>query len=156
MQCNKCKYTTDYNAFLVHHVRQHPKKKDPAPVGEPNESGDKQDPKRFKGELSDEAAAENNVSKIKALDPGDSETVEMIAAEINDFNGVSQNHSDGNSGMVITSVTSGDTSDGTTSIVMTQGEDGQLTALTGTGSNDTVSPHVLFSPVFFSMLKPSF
>nr|CAD7265293.1 unnamed protein product [Timema shepardi] len=27
MQCDKCKYTTNYNAFMIHHIRQHVKKK---------------------------------------------------------------------------------------------------------------------------------
>lgn len=130
MQCNKCKYTTDYNAFLVHHVRQHPKKKDGSPAEQDDEN---HQTKRFKTEV----VADENGDVSKTLGPGEAETVEMIAAEINEYNEASQNHTNGNA-MVIASVSEGG-SDGTTSIVMTQGEDGQLTALTGTDNNDTMT-----------------
>ncbi|XP_026278023.1 uncharacterized protein LOC113206249 isoform X1 [Frankliniella occidentalis] len=141
MQCNKCKYTTDYNAFLVHHVKQHSKKKDPSPAGQEDSVDSTQTLKRFKSESvnSTDDIHENSSMKIKTLDPGDAETVEMIAAEINEYNEVAQNHTNSNSPMVIASVSQAENTDGTTSIVMTQGEDGQLTALTGTENHDTMT-----------------
>lgn len=142
MQCNKCKYTTDYNAFLVHHVRQQHKKKDSSPAGQ-DESGDseKQVMKRFKTESVNEVDVhENNgISKMGNLDPGEAETVELIAAEINNMNESSHNHIDSNNGMVLAAVSQSQNDDGTTSIVMTQGEDGQLRALTEGDNSDAVS-----------------
>ncbi|XP_034232879.1 uncharacterized protein LOC117640469 [Thrips palmi] len=145
MQCNKCKYTTDYNAFLVHHVRQQHKKKDPSPAGQ-EESGEneKQVIKRFKTESGNEVDVhENNgMSKLENLDSGEAETVEMIAAEINNMSEPSRNHIDSNNGMVLATVSQSQNDDGTTSIVMTQGEDGQLRALTDGDNNDAMTIEV--------------
>jgi len=92
MQCNKCKYTTDYNAFMIHHVLQQKKKSAAAADKKQKESNNgvavaetlsesaKPAVKRFKTE-SEEAQPD----KVLDTDSGDSETVEMIAAEINDF-----------------------------------------------------------------------
>lgn len=137
MQCNKCKYTTDYHAFLVHHVRQQHKRKISTPAGQEDSNDGKQTSKRFKTESENNVNSQenSNQTKLKSLDHGDAETVEMIAAEINDFHDTPHNNTDSNDAMVIAGVTQADSSDGTTSIVMAQGEDGQLTALTGTDSN---------------------
>ena len=138
MQCNKCKYTTDYHAFLVHHVRQQHKRKNSNTEGQEDSADVKQASKRYKTETTNNANSQpssNESSKAKSLDSGDAETVEMIAAEINDFHDSAQNNTDSNDAMVIASVSQADNSDGTTSIVMARGEDGQLTALTGTDSN---------------------
>ena len=151
MQCNKCKYTTDYHAFLVHHVRQQHKRK--TSIAEQDDDS-KQANKRFKAESENNVNSQESIheSKLKSLD-GDAETVEMIAAEINNFHDTSQSNTGDNDAMVISSVTQGDSSDGTTSIVMTQGEDGQLTALTGTDSNGVSTALFLFPLFSFHNLK---
>lgn len=108
MQCDKCKYTTPYNIFMTHHLRKHslPKEQEnseepkTAALDEANE-GDQKD-----GEETSDVTNHNNETesvepllKRQKLDvedsslvvhkessmSGESETVEMIAAEINDL-----------------------------------------------------------------------
>lgn len=102
MQCDKCKYTTHYNAFMIHHIRQHIKKKNVTCdyCGDEVQSGGsctrqcsvkgsnaegkqtKQTPKQFKKYLTKDS---NEVMHCEGSDTAESETVEMITAEINEF-----------------------------------------------------------------------
>lgn len=102
MQCDKCKYTTHYNAFMIHHIRQHVKKKKATCdyCGDEVHSGGscakqcnannssaegkqmKHTPKQFKKYLTEDGSA---VMHCEGSDTAESETVEMITAEINEF-----------------------------------------------------------------------
>jgi hypothetical protein len=102
MQCDKCKYTTHYNAFMIHHIRQHVKKKNVVCdyCGEEVQLGSnctkqcsvkrsraegkqtKHTAKEFKKYL---AADGNEAIHNEGSDTAESETVEMITAEINEF-----------------------------------------------------------------------
>jgi hypothetical protein len=104
MQCDKCKYTTHYNAFMIHHMRQHVKKRNPTCdfCGEQVQNGGtcarqcninkSDDPKTD----SQDGSGTNHFKKYvpgengevihcESIEGGESETVEMIAAEINGF-----------------------------------------------------------------------
>lgn len=108
MQCDKCKYTTPYNIFMTHHLRKHSLPKEQENTDEPktiaaNEvnEGDQKD-----GEETSDVT--NHINETECVEPllkrqkldveesslvvhkessmsGESETVEMIAAEINDL-----------------------------------------------------------------------
>lgn len=102
MQCDKCKYTTHYNAFMIHHIRQHVKKKNATCdyCGDEVQLGgsctrqcsvkrsrtegkqNKHTPKQFKKYF---AADSSEVMHGEGSDTAESETVEMITAEINEF-----------------------------------------------------------------------
>jgi len=102
MQCDKCKYTTHYNAFMIHHIRQHVKKKNATCdyCGDEVQSGGscakqcttnnssaegkqmKHTPKQVQKYLTDDGSA---VIRCEGSDTAESETVEMITAEINEF-----------------------------------------------------------------------
>lgn len=104
MQCDKCKYTTHYNAFMIHHIRQHVKKKNATCdyCGDEVQSGGscarqcsvkrstaegkqtKKTPKQFKKYMNEDG---NEVTHCEGSDTAESETVEMITAEINEFRG---------------------------------------------------------------------
>lgn len=109
MQCDKCKYTTPYNIFMTHHLRKHSLPKEQENPEEPKtialdevNEGDQKE-----GEDTSDGTNHNNETepiepllKRQKLDveessglvvhkessmSGESETVEMIAAEINDL-----------------------------------------------------------------------
>lgn len=108
MQCDKCKYTTPYNIFMTHHLRKHslPKEQENTEdsktiaLDEVNE-GDQKDEE----ETSDVTNHNNETESVEPLlkkqklgmeesslvvhkessMSGESETVEMMAAEINDL-----------------------------------------------------------------------
>lgn len=104
MQCDKCKYTTHYNAFMIHHIRQHVKKKNATcdycgdevrsggscvrqcSVKRSNAEGKqiKHTPKQLKKYLNEDGS---EVTRHEGSDTAESETVEMITAEINEFRG---------------------------------------------------------------------
>ncbi|KAJ9584517.1 hypothetical protein L9F63_021127 [Diploptera punctata] len=95
MQCDRCKYTTHYNAFMIHHIRQHVKKKNPTCdfCGEDIQAGGscarqcgskKPEETRIRSSsnhYTNYISAENGVS----VDNTEPETVEMIAEEIKGF-----------------------------------------------------------------------
>jgi hypothetical protein len=102
MQCDKCKYTTHYNAFMIHHIRQHVKKKNVACdyCGEEvqlgssctkqcsvkRSSAEGKQTKHTAKELHKYFAADGSeVMHNEGSDTAESETVEMITAEINEF-----------------------------------------------------------------------
>jgi hypothetical protein len=102
MRCDKCKYTTHYNAFMIHHIRQHVKKKnatcdycgDEVQLGGScakqcngnNSSAEgkqlKHTQKQIQKYLTEDGGA---VTCCEASDTAECETVEMITAEINEF-----------------------------------------------------------------------
>lgn len=102
MQCDKCKYTTHYNAFMIHHIRQHVKKKNATCdyCGDEVQSGGscakqcnannssaqgkqmKNTQKQVKKYLTEDGGA---VMRCEGSDTAECETVEMITAEINEF-----------------------------------------------------------------------
>ncbi|XP_069671145.1 uncharacterized protein [Periplaneta americana] len=106
MQCDKCKYTTHYNAFMIHHIRQHVKKKNPTcdycgdevasggtcakqcgmkktSVGDHGKVVNQvKQPTHFKKYMTENGST---VIRCEGSDTAESETVEMIAAEINEF-----------------------------------------------------------------------
>lgn len=114
LQCDKCKYTTLYNSFMVHHIRKHGETSKKLPVPEKTHaestSNDKTetstktlpDSTQLKDDSlqtlqsSMEVISTNKINRdtsnrtIASLQKDDSvsdesETVEMIAAEINEF-----------------------------------------------------------------------
>jgi hypothetical protein len=102
MQCDKCKYTTHYNAFMIHHIRQHVKKKNVACdyCGEEVQSGTscakqcsakrsgaegKQTKHTAKKVRKYFAAEGGEAAHNEGSDTAESETVELITAEINEF-----------------------------------------------------------------------
>ncbi|GLH03769.1 Uncharacterized protein GBIM_09621 [Gryllus bimaculatus] len=113
MQCDKCKYTTQYDAFMNYHVRQQVKKKK---VDQTCEScgtemvngccaqncNMRKDPSSFtstssvlKTDLPKQTSkmnsgndTNNKQSRLRSRESSEAETVEMIAAEISEFTGV--------------------------------------------------------------------
>ncbi|PSN54490.1 hypothetical protein C0J52_05532 [Blattella germanica] len=111
MQCDRCKYTTHYNAFMIHHIRQHVKKKNPTcdfcgdeiqasgscarQCGKKNnsqvlaiEESGKSDSKHMKKYVTGE---NGELIQCETVDSEEPETVEMIAAEINGFRAAERN-----------------------------------------------------------------
>ncbi|XP_068086047.1 uncharacterized protein [Anabrus simplex] len=128
MQCDKCKYTTHYNAFMIHHIRQHIKKKNPACdyCGEEVKSGGRcarqcgqkkpaEEPSTSNGnvpqEINRKPAEPPSTTQQEKEKPNDcdseAETVEMIAAEINEFTGAHSSRSTESPDVVISAVQSG-------------------------------------------------
>ncbi|XP_024080376.1 uncharacterized protein LOC106668241 isoform X1 [Cimex lectularius] len=93
LQCDRCKYTTHYNAYMVHHVRGHSKEKS-VPTSQANQVSTQQSVEEKQN------GTEKQIVRMQALDEQPSsvavepeekkdsmvsegaETVEMIAAEI--------------------------------------------------------------------------
>lgn len=115
MQCDKCKYTTHYNAFMIHHVRQHVKRKQKticdycgnrtdADGQCPQNCCIKNNTNPFAVSPSEQGGQSNEndcgkksnqkVGSSRKRSDSEAETVEMIAAEINEFTGGNRNRSD--------------------------------------------------------------